>query len=120
MSYFTRHAPDDPDPGEVREFFEKYMRHLDDMDEYDLIVETSASLMVEHTAMMKRFRSPVYRGTTLFFNALLNPEDYAALWRPHVEGKLQQHDIRCTHQEMYRPEHAAEICRIVNLALGED
>ncbi|WP_346157507.1 amino acid adenylation domain-containing protein, partial [Nonomuraea recticatena] len=119
-SYFTRHAPDDPDPGEVREFFEKYMRHLDDMDEYDLIVETSASLMVEHTAMMKRFRSPVYRGTTLFFNALLNPEDYAALWRPHVEGELRQHDIRCTHQEMYRPEHAAEICRIVNLALGED
>nr|UKU09925.1 Luz2 [Actinomadura luzonensis] len=119
-SYFTRHAPDDPDPGQVREFFEKYMRHLDDMDEYDLIVETSASLMVEHTAIMKRFRSPVYRGTTLFFNALLNPEDYTALWRPHVEGELRQHDIRCTHQEMYRPEHAAEICRIVNLALGED
>ncbi|MEX2971726.1 amino acid adenylation domain-containing protein [Streptomyces sp. C184] len=118
--YFAQHAPENPDESQVRHFFEKYMRHLADLEQYRFIVDTASSLMVDHTLIMKKFRSPVYRGKVLFFNALLNPEDYVGLWQPYVRGEIEQCDIRCTHQEMYRPEHAAEICRIVNRELEEN
>ncbi|WP_309505904.1 non-ribosomal peptide synthetase, partial [Streptomyces pyxinae] len=124
-SHFTRF--DAPDEAQVREFLGHYMGHLDGMEEYPFLVETAASILVEHTVLMQKFGQPVFRGDAHFFNALLDPDGrgerrletpFHALWRPHVAGAVRTYDIACTHQEMYWPENAAEIGAIINRLAG--
>ncbi|QFZ20393.1 non-ribosomal peptide synthetase [Saccharothrix syringae] len=114
---------DVPDEAGVRAFLANYMGHLTDVDGYPRLLETAASIVVDHTLRMRRYTQPVYRGDAVFFNALLDPEtrrervldeQFADLWRPLVTGDLRRFDVACTHQEMYWPRNAA----VIGAALG--
>ncbi|WP_329791964.1 amino acid adenylation domain-containing protein [Lentzea sp. DG1S-22] len=125
-SKFAKYDP--PKEEEVRDLLGAYMGRLAGMSEYPVLVQTATSILIHHTVMMQRFVQPVFTGDVLFFNALLDPadrrervleEEFADLWRSHVTGRITRHDIRCAHQEMYWPQYAAEIAKIIAKELEE-
>lgn len=120
-SHFARF--DAPDEAMVREFLANYMGHLEGMEEYPFLVQTASSILVDHTVLMQRYTSPVFRGDPLFFNALLDPEtrekrelevEFHVLWQGHTDGRVRRINLDCTHQEMYWPDNAAKISRSIN------
>ncbi|MEU5979496.1 amino acid adenylation domain-containing protein [Streptomyces sp. NPDC047315] len=121
--WFARHQHD-VDAHEVRDFFEHHLpagAGTDGDGAHASFVDRASAIMAEHVTMMRDFTQPVFHGDALFFNATLNPDDsYAALWRSHVRGAIEEHDVRTTHLGMYRPGPAADICTTINRHLGED
>ncbi|MFC9502551.1 amino acid adenylation domain-containing protein [Streptomyces sp. NPDC057002] len=79
---------------------------------------TDAELLalVEVTANNRRliteFAPRTYRGDVLFFTAAQDPDasryGYRS-WRPYVTGRIDNHDVPCTHAAMTRPEPLALI-----------
>jgi hypothetical protein len=45
-----------------------------------------SKVLADNMRRMMDFESPVYRGDVVFFNATLQNETYAHLWRPYVLG----------------------------------
>jgi hypothetical protein len=88
-------------------------------EEYDDFVANAVSVLTNQTRLAVDFASPVYRGDVLFFRAVPNPEvSYPELWRPHVLGDIHVHDIESTHEDMYLPGPAAEICAVIRRQLA--
>ncbi|MFD8938471.1 amino acid adenylation domain-containing protein [Streptomyces sp. NPDC059578] len=124
-SHFARY--DAPDEASVREFLAHYMGHLDGMEEYPFLVETAASILVDHTVLMQKFEQPVFDGQAVFFDALLDPatraprqldDQFYDLWAPHVARGVRTHPVSCTHQEMYWPANAVEIGAVIGRLLA--
>lgn len=116
-SYLISHAP--PSPAEIRDYFREHLTGLVDADEHETSLENAVSVIVNHTTLMPGFASPTYRGDALFFNAVPNPKgSFTNLWRPHITGIIQAYDIPSAHGDMYLPEPAADICRIINRKLA--
>jgi thioesterase domain-containing protein/acyl carrier protein len=117
--YLISHAL--PNPTEIRDYLREHLTGLVDADEYETSLENAVSVILNHVALMPEFASPTYHGDALFFNAVPNSEgSFANLWRPHITGVIQAYDIPTAHKDMYLPEPAAGICRIINRKLLRD
>ncbi|MFJ4011024.1 amino acid adenylation domain-containing protein [Streptomyces sp. NPDC090026] len=112
-----------PDAKMVRRYLAHYMGHLAGMDEFESLVGTSTTLFIEHTELMSRFTSPVFRGDLVFFSALIDQGtrerrelevELDVMWQEFTDGTVRRFEIDCAHNEMMWPENAAEISRIVN------
>jgi thioesterase domain-containing protein/acyl carrier protein len=78
------------------------------------LVGTMSRILANNAAIMSRFESPVYRGDVVFFNATLEENSYAHLWRPYVLGAIEVHDVRAVHHELHMPGPVAEIMEVIN------
>ncbi|MFF3488515.1 amino acid adenylation domain-containing protein [Streptomyces sp. NPDC002701] len=76
-------------------------------------LDTMSKVLANNTSLMMRYESPVYRGDVLYFHAALGDTSYAGLWRPHVEGSLEVHEVRATHHEMHMPAPVAEMFEVI-------
>jgi amino acid adenylation domain-containing protein len=112
-----------PDEKMVRRYLAHYMGHLAGMDEFESLVETSTTLFIEHTELMTRFTSPVFRGDLVFFSAVIDQGtrerrvlevELDVQWRKFIDGAVRRFEIDCAHNEMMWPENAAAISRIVD------
>src|SRR5690606_20497 len=97
--------------------------HLAGMDEFESLVQTSTTLFIEHTELMTRFTSPVFRGDLVFFSAVIDQGtrerrvlevELNVQWREFTDGAVRRFEIECAHNEMMWPENAAAISRIVD------
>ncbi|WP_431042217.1 amino acid adenylation domain-containing protein [Streptomyces sp. P1-3] len=105
---------------DVERQMEDYIGHLVGADDYQRVLETSASVVINHVGILKKFSTPDFSGDALFFNATQNPTDsYAGQWKQHIRGSIEEYDIETGHTELCSPVHAAEISRIINEKLGE-
>ncbi|WP_328973721.1 non-ribosomal peptide synthetase [Streptomyces sp. NBC_00239] len=94
---------------ELEEDFSRYIR----MGNRQGFLDTMAKVIANNTSRMMDFESPAYRGDVLYFNATLEDQSYAHLWRPYVLGSLDVHDMRATHHEMHMPGPVAEFFAVV-------
>ncbi|MFE6407020.1 amino acid adenylation domain-containing protein [Streptomyces sp. NPDC057837] len=78
------------------------------------LVGTMSKILANNAAIMSKFESPVYRGDVVFFNATLEENSYAHLWRPYVLGTIEVHDVRAVHHELHMPGPVAEIMDVIN------
>ncbi|KAI7830394.1 Alpha/Beta hydrolase protein [Gamsiella multidivaricata] len=75
-------------------------------------------IIINNKKLAKRFTPSVYSGDILFFRATI-PQDEntplvdSASWKPYTLGKVEVHDVECTHLEMDKPENIALIGGIV-------
>ncbi|MER5556994.1 amino acid adenylation domain-containing protein [Streptomyces sp. NPDC002506] len=113
-SWFAQQSEAHLDRSESRDFLEGYLPGDADDESRRTVVENGATVMVEHTRMVKEFTQPVHRGTVLFFSATQSPEAQPELWAPYVEGELHAYDIDSTHFGLTAPKPAAEICTLIN------
>jgi amino acid adenylation domain-containing protein/non-ribosomal peptide synthase protein (TIGR01720 family) len=118
-SWFAEQTEAHLDRSEARDFLAGYLPGDADDEDRRTIVENGATVMVEHSRMVKQFTQPTYRGTVLFFNATQSPEARPDLWHPYVEGELHSYDIDSTHFGLTEPKPAAEICTIINRHLRD-
>ncbi|WKX71565.1 amino acid adenylation domain-containing protein [Streptomyces sp. XD-27] len=82
------------------------------------LVDSMSRILANNAAIMSKFQSPVYRGDVLFFNATLEENSYAHLWRPYVLGSIEVHDVRAVHHELHMPGPVAEIMEVINRKLA--
>ncbi|KOG32631.1 non-ribosomal peptide synthetase [Streptomyces resistomycificus] len=99
---------------ELEDDFSQYIR----MGNRQGFLDTMSKVMANNTALMMDYRSPVYRGDVLYFNATLEDTSYAHLWRPYVLGSLEVHDMHATHHEMHMPAPVAEFFEVVHPRLA--
>ncbi|KUN96932.1 non-ribosomal peptide synthetase [Streptomyces caeruleatus] len=78
--------------------------------------DTELLALVDVTAhnrrLVEEFSPRSYRGDLLFFTAAEDPDAdlYTPVsWRPYVTGRIDHHDLPCTHDEMTRPDALARI-----------
>jgi thioesterase domain-containing protein len=72
--------------------------------------DAELAALVEVTANNRRllgeFAPTPYRGDLLIFSAAHDPDAQPGrhgTWRPYVEGRIDNHDVPCTHGEMTGP-----------------
>jgi len=67
------------------------------------------------------FRPSVFRGDLLLFAASDGRRDsfYPELWQPYITGRIEQHDIPCSHARMTEAIPIALIGRLLEQHLGE-
>jgi acyl transferase domain-containing protein/thioesterase domain-containing protein len=89
-----------------------------------------AAVMRNNLRIAPEFTPGVFHGDVLFFSALEDPSAVpsgeadlalapgkADQWRPHVDGRLDDHAVPCGHYEMTEPEPIARIGAVVAKAL---
>jgi thioesterase domain-containing protein len=67
-------------------------------------------------AMRQVFVPTVFHGDAVLIAALPDgesAESRAARWQPYIDGRVQAHAVRCTHEAMMNPQPLAETGRIV-------
>jgi thioesterase domain-containing protein len=87
--------------------------------EFEEVVAAVAAVTVGHTKLLDQFATPVFDGDVLFFAATVDDHGFAAQWPPYVRGRLDIHEVECTHRDMSEPRHAAEICAQIGRRLAE-
>ncbi len=103
---------------EVRNLLGDYIGSLVGADEYEYLLQTSATVLVDHMSLLREFSSPVYRGDALFFNATKNEDDsYVGLWGPHITGDVEEYDVHVEHYDMCSSDSAAQISKAINAKL---
>ncbi|WP_282796934.1 non-ribosomal peptide synthetase [Streptomyces sp. CC224B] len=105
------------DPSQAREFLQGYLPGGQDDTDRRALITNGTTLMVEHVRLVRAYAQPVYRGDVVFFNATLSPEASADHWKPYVRGTVRTYDIDATHFGMVSPQHADDICAIINRCL---
>jgi nonribosomal peptide synthetase DhbF len=106
---------DDITRDDARASVEDYVAHFVNVGEHGAFLDTVAGVLANNMAIMKRFSSPVFRGDVVYFHAALEENDsWADLWRPHVAGTIEEHEVVSTHLDMNMPGPAAEVCAVIN------
>ncbi|MEI5097734.1 amino acid adenylation domain-containing protein [Streptomyces sp. PmtG] len=111
---------DDLDAFAMRTVVEEFLGQFFRIDESDAFVDTMAAAVSHHTAIMKKYTSPVFRGDILYFNSALREEEegsWAPTWTEHAEGVVEAHDVQATHHDMHMPEQAAHVCEVITRKL---
>jgi amino acid adenylation domain-containing protein len=85
-------------------------------------VRAAVTMTAHHLRLMQRFVPRRFTGDLLFFRAVgadpINGNPAAAkAWAPYVDGRIDNHDIKCSHQEMTDPAAVAQIGAVVTRAL---
>ncbi|MGW6269146.1 non-ribosomal peptide synthetase [Streptomyces sp. NPDC055060] len=101
------------------ELVEHFSEYFGDIENQQQLVDTMAGILANNAAIMMDFESPVYRGDVLFFNATLEENSYAHLWRPYILGSIEVHDVRAVHHELHMPGPVAEIMDVINRKLDK-
>ncbi|WP_330293005.1 amino acid adenylation domain-containing protein [Streptomyces sp. NBC_00576] len=108
LTILGRPAPVDEDEPLTEGRFTQLVRRVPDMP--GSLADAELAALVEVTANNRRllgeFTPTSYAGDLLFFTAAQDPDalpDRYGGWRPYVEGRVDNHDIPCTHGEMTRP-----------------
>ncbi|NWJ72088.1 amino acid adenylation domain-containing protein [Pseudonocardia sp. ICBG1122] len=99
------------------ELEDAFSRFVDTRDQSDFL-NHMAAVLENNMAIMKGFRSPVFDGDVLYFNAELSEVSYGHLWRPHVRGSIEVHDVHSTHLEMHMPGPVAQIFAVLDRKLS--
>jgi thioesterase domain-containing protein len=104
----------------TREYFRDHFTNVAGGQDHESFIENAVSVVMNQARMTVDFNSPFYRGDAVFFRAVPNPErSYTELWRPHIHGDIDEYDIESTHENMYLPGPADEICEIVSRKLQD-
>jgi len=104
-----------PTASALRQYLQEHLTNIVGEHDYESFLDNAVRVIVNHTSLSQRFRSPVFHGDAVFFNAVPNPDArYGDLWKPYITGSITQYDIETSHHDMINAEPAQEICRIVN------
>ncbi|MET8472861.1 amino acid adenylation domain-containing protein [Streptomyces sp. NPDC006422] len=79
-------------------------------------------IVPNHARMMRAHTHRRFEGDALFFTAAApRPEDWLTreAWRPHITGRITNHDLPCTHPELLREEHVERIAEALSARLAE-
>ncbi|WP_306323293.1 MULTISPECIES: amino acid adenylation domain-containing protein [unclassified Streptomyces] len=77
-------------------------------------------IVPNHARMMRAHEHRRYEGDVLFFTAAApRPEDWLTreAWRPHITGRITNHDLPCTHPELLREEYVERIAEALTSRL---
>ncbi|GAA3776521.1 hypothetical protein GCM10022403_009130 [Streptomyces coacervatus] len=108
LAILGRQVPEDETEPLSESRFAELVRRVPDMP--GALDDAELAALVDVTANNRRllgeFAPASYRGDLLFFTAAQDPDaipDRHRSWQPYVEGRIDHHDIPCTHGEMTRP-----------------
>ncbi|WP_405813392.1 amino acid adenylation domain-containing protein [Streptomyces sp. NBC_01390] len=110
LSILGREAPTDEDDAEplTDARFSALVRRVADMP--GSLDDAELAALVDVTANNRRllgeFAPTSYDGDLLFFTAAQDPDavpDRYAAWRPYISGRIDNHDLPCTHGQLTRP-----------------
>ncbi|MGW2834864.1 amino acid adenylation domain-containing protein [Streptomyces sp. NPDC001286] len=103
-----------PTAGALREYFRQHLTGMAGSGDFETFLDDAVRVILNHTSLTGDFRSPVFHGDAVFFNAVPNPEGtHGDRWKPYITGSVKQYDIETTHHDMINAEPAADICRIL-------
>ncbi|MFD8571473.1 amino acid adenylation domain-containing protein [Streptomyces sp. NPDC059639] len=88
----------------------------------DRTLSRIVDIVPHHARMMREHTHRRYDGDVLFVTAAApRPEDWLTResWRPHVTGRLTNHDLPCTHPELLKDGPVDEIATALTLRLKE-
>ncbi|MEU7583034.1 amino acid adenylation domain-containing protein [Streptomyces sp. NPDC041068] len=106
---------DDVVEEDTRAALEEYVGRFADPAEHAHLLDSASAVVANNMAIMKEFASPVYGGDVLFFHAALDDrESYAALWKQHVRGVVDEYSVQSVHLSMSLPDPVAEICAVIS------
>ncbi|WP_256789098.1 non-ribosomal peptide synthetase [Frankia sp. AvcI1] len=96
---------------DVEEIFGQFM-NTDNMESF---LTNMSKVGANNLSKMAEFTSPVYRGDVIFFNAKLDKPDgsWGPMWRPHVLGSIESHDLDATHHDLHMPKPVAQIFEVL-------
>ncbi|KAG0205938.1 hypothetical protein BGX28_002530 [Mortierella sp. GBA30] len=91
--------------------------HKDSIDDGKTFWEKMMPVFINNIHLARRFNPLVYSGDILFFRASVPVEENAPLlepasWKRYARGKIEAHDVECSHFEMDKPENIALIARL--------
>jgi len=108
LTILGRQVPEDETEELTESRFAELVRRVPDMP--GSLDDAELAALVDVTANNRRllgeFAPTSYRGDLLFFTAAQDPDAVPgrySSWQPHVEGRIDNHEIPCTHGEMIRP-----------------
>ena len=108
LTILGRQVPEDDTEPLTESRFAELVRRVPDMP--GSLDDAELAALVDVTADNRRllgeFTPRPYRGDLLFFTAAQDPDAVPGRhrsWQPYVEGRIDNHDIPCTHGEMTRP-----------------
>ncbi|MGQ5228519.1 non-ribosomal peptide synthetase [Streptomyces sp. yara] len=105
---------------EYRADLEEYFGQFVKTDNKEQFLDTMSKVLANNQAVMAKYHSPVYGGDVLFFNAALKDEgSWAPLWRPYVQGSVEEHDVQATHGDLHMPGPVSEIFAVINRKLAD-
>ncbi|WP_405386692.1 amino acid adenylation domain-containing protein [Streptomyces sp. NBC_01102] len=79
-------------------------------------------IVPNHARMMREHEHRVYDGDLLFFTAAApRAEDWLTreAWRPHVTGRIVNHDLDCTHPQLMQDRYLDDIAAVLAARLRE-
>jgi pristinamycin I synthase-3/4 len=88
----------------------------------DAVRQNLTSVYLGVTRAVRTFTPGVFRGELLHFAAAHGREERglaADLWQPHLDGRMQRHEVACSHEEMTQPQALAVIGPTVAARLQE-
>jgi thioesterase domain-containing protein len=108
LTILGRRLPEDETEPLTESRFAELVRSVPDMP--GSLDDAELAALVDVTANNRRllgeFAPMSYRGDLLFFTAAQDPDAVPGRhrsWQPYVDGRIDNHDIPCTHGEMTRP-----------------
>lgn len=109
LTILGRQVPEDETEPLTESRFVELVRRVPDMP--GSLDDAELAALVDVTANNRRLLGEFaptssYRGDLLLFTAAQDPDavpDRYHSWQPYVEGRIDHHDIPCTHGEMTRP-----------------
>ncbi|MDO0915183.1 amino acid adenylation domain-containing protein [Streptomyces sp. DT2A-34] len=108
LTILGRQVPEDETEPLAESRFAELVRRVPDMP--GSLDDAELAALVDVTAnngrLLGEFAPRPYRGDLLFFTAAQDPDavpERHGSWQPYVEGRIDNHDIPCTHGEMTRP-----------------
>ncbi|KAF9110508.1 hypothetical protein BGX27_006274, partial [Mortierella sp. AM989] len=94
------------------------------LEESKTVLRLGQHVRKNNMRLAEQYSPSVYTGDMLFFNATVPALENMPIidpqrWEPFVAGKIDVHEVKCTHIEMDRPEHLAVIGRVLISKLEE-
>ncbi|MES5820834.1 amino acid adenylation domain-containing protein [Streptomyces sp. RG80] len=122
LTILGRQVPEDETQPLTESRFAELVRRVSDMP--GSLDDAELAALVEVTANNRRllgeFTPEPYRGDLLLFTAAKDPDavaDRYRSWQPYVEGRVENHEVPCTHGEMTRPTALARIGPVLDSRL---
>ncbi len=82
----------------------------------DQVIENVVRTYANNVRAAREFVPGVFRGSLVHFRATVGRTDgafTAELWRPHIDGVIEEHPVACGHEEMTRPDSLAAIAPVL-------
>ncbi|SIT78514.1 MULTISPECIES: non-ribosomal peptide synthetase [Burkholderiaceae] len=88
------------------------------------LLENTEEIAKNNVRIVRDYSPSQYGGDALLFRATVAEAGYEPLvtldeWKPYVLGKIEVHDVHCSHGEMLKPEPTAAIASILACKLDK-